>query len=565
MNQQSSNEAQQAQQNPQQQSQQQSQPQTNAQQSEGTSQNSGQQPSQQQQAQQNQQQSPQQSPQAQSADDKPQGSQEQAQDELNKLDEKQQQTKENFATTNISRESASMLNLLMEQIKTLVEVSNNLNDRTKEVEKRVNELSVDAEKTKESNKIMNEKMDMMEKNMEKFIGLYEVVTNQYNPFLEGNEGKQKAVEEEEEVLSSGNNNQSNGRTQQNMQSAMNNAGPQVNDGVPQAQPGQDRYNNNMNGHNNPQEQQPPGVPRVSNNQQQEEGYQGGASFSFEDRITGERGHVGQQIPDGSSGYQNNGYNPYQQGPQNNQTGNPQMNQGQFQNQPGNLGPQNQMSDNGQNFPPGVNYHQQNNNQYPGNFAPSMPQQAANMQNANAPQPHPRMNSRNFAVPEEKGNMPFVLPNGKQVGTLQDLLEEIAVMDDNSFFSMVNNQQNHIANWVINSLGDMKLGSDLFRSLDRQSTIKTISRYIHNRPTERQVDTSFRFVNGKVVNDIESMMDELIYSDENTFSAHVNNSKNDIADWVQGSLGIHDLANRVRNVRSKTDMIRELALYLHSNN
>jgi predicted transcriptional regulator len=69
---------------------------------------------------------------------------------LNKVEEQQQETKETFATKNISRESASMLNLLMEQIKTLVEVSNNLNERTKEVEKRINELTVNSENPKKN-------------------------------------------------------------------------------------------------------------------------------------------------------------------------------------------------------------------------------------------------------------------------------------------------------------------------------------------------------------------------------------------------------------------------------
>ncbi len=427
---------------------------------------------------------------------------------------KEQQDDANFAAKNISRESASMLNLLMEQIKTLVEVSNNLNERTKEVEKRINELTVDSEKRKEESKIMNEKMDMMEKNMEKFIGLYEVVTNQYNPFLESNSGssgtggKEQGVEEEEETeddvvastVQQPEHPQPQQPVQQSTQQSPQPQMPQISENHVQQAPQQ--------GMSQPV-QQP-----ISPQQGYQDSPQGGASFHYEDRITGERGFVGEQNQARSSPYQENAW----------AYGNPQTNANQYQH--------------------GAQGYQSN---------PQIQNQSQG--------PQGNMNASSFQQPDGS----LLMPTQKKVNNLQDLLEELAVMDDSLFYAMVNNQANHIATWVMNYLGDMQLGAELFKCGTRVETIKMISRRLHHTMPQQQTSTEFRLSNGKVVSNVETMLDELIYIDDATFASHVNNSKNDIADWLQGSLGLNDLAQRVRGLSKKPEVVRELAMYLHSNN
>ena len=433
--------------------------------------------------------------QAQQGASNPQESQQkEANAELEKLDQQQEETSNTFASKNISKESASMLNLLMEQIKTLVEVSNNLNERTKEVEKRINELTVDSEKSKEESKIINEKMDMMEKNMEKFIGLYEVVTNQYNPFLESSNS---TVEEEEEIDS---------------------------DDVQVQSPPPSQNTTNAQDSNKPE------LPTASSldnqNQNQEIMPNSGASFHFEDRITGEKAFVGQQEVSPNQNTQGQSFN-------------------QFQSQP-------QQQGFNQNFQPQQSPQVQ-------------PQHQGSFMNQNQPQNNMQSQNQGNPNPDYRAQNPLSMPTQKTISTLQDMLEELAIMDDNSFFNLVNGQRNDIANWVMNSLGNLELGTELLKCKSRIETIKALSRYIHNRPPEPPQTTDFRLNNGKVVNDIEGMLDELIYIDDATFSNHVNPQKNDVADWLQGSLKQQDLANRVRGLMRKTDIIRELALFLHSNN
>jgi hypothetical protein len=171
----------------------------------------------------------------------------------------------------------------------------------------------------------------------------------------------------------------------------------------------------------------------------------------------------------------------------------------------------------------------------------------------------------YTHPEQPIHNSLVTPTGKMVNTLQDLLEELAIMDDRSFSMLAHGQQNDIANWVMNALGNLQLGTELLRCTTRVDTIKSLSRYIHNRPPEPKMVTDFRFNNGTIVNDIEGMMDELIYVDDPTFQYHVNPQKNDIADWLQTSLRKSDLANKIRPLQKKTDVIRELAMYLHTQN
>ena len=455
-----------------------------------------------------------------------QGKAQEANKDLEKLDQQQEETSNTFASKNISRESASMLNLLMEQIKTLVEVSNNLNERTREVEKRLNEITVDSEKSKEESKIINEKMDMMEKNMEKFIGLYEVVTNQYNPFLESSTEPQgnsnSTVEEEEEIDSD----------DVEVQQA-----PQSNTGAL------------------------PTATEIMPNQQNQTGqeYSGGASFNFEDRITGESGFVGnpnqQNQQYGQQGFQSN-FQPNQNYGTQAQNGQ-QYNQHQSQ----------QFSQQNNNFNPQQSNPQQNN---PQQFNPNQNQQYSQNQPSNQFNPQQAPNNfqpanTGYTSPNQQGQNPMMMPTQKKIATLQDMLEELAVMDDNSFYNLVNGQRNEIANWVMNSLGNLELGTELLRCRTRVETIKSLSRYIHNGPQAPPQPSGFRFSNGKIANDIEEMMDELIYIDDSTFAGHVNNQKNDIADWIQSSLNIQDLANRARGLTKKTDLIRELALYLHSRN
>lgn len=93
-------------------------------------------------------------------------------DSIKKKDEKKQ------------KETRSIMNLLLEQIKELITITNNLNTKIKSQQVRLDTLDTNFSEFDKKSQEFDERMIAFEKNMEKFIGLYEVVTNQYNPFVE---------------------------------------------------------------------------------------------------------------------------------------------------------------------------------------------------------------------------------------------------------------------------------------------------------------------------------------------------------------------------------------------
>lgn len=84
-------------------------------------------------------------------------------------------------------EDAKLISLVIQQIKELIEIDNNLNAKIGDIEAQVKKES--AEREKLAKKIDKHYLEVKElaKNMDKFVALYELVTNQFNPFLENQE------------------------------------------------------------------------------------------------------------------------------------------------------------------------------------------------------------------------------------------------------------------------------------------------------------------------------------------------------------------------------------------
>jgi len=82
-----------------------------------------------------------------------------------------------------AEDNERITNLIMQQIKELIEIDNNLNAKNKELEVKISDNSGALSETKSIVEQFNSRLEMIEKNMEKFMGLYEVVTNRFNPFV----------------------------------------------------------------------------------------------------------------------------------------------------------------------------------------------------------------------------------------------------------------------------------------------------------------------------------------------------------------------------------------------
>ncbi len=84
-------------------------------------------------------------------------------------------------------ENERITNLVMQQIKELIEIDNNLNIKIKELENRVAQNTSSIANAKSIIEEFQKKMASFDKNMEKFLGLYEIITNRFNPFVSNNE------------------------------------------------------------------------------------------------------------------------------------------------------------------------------------------------------------------------------------------------------------------------------------------------------------------------------------------------------------------------------------------
>lgn len=76
------------------------------------------------------------------------------------------------------------LNLVMNQVKELIVLMADANKRLKDFEVKHNDLKKDVDAFKTKHEEVMEKMNTIDSRLEKFMGLYELVTNQYNPFAD---------------------------------------------------------------------------------------------------------------------------------------------------------------------------------------------------------------------------------------------------------------------------------------------------------------------------------------------------------------------------------------------
>ncbi len=100
-----------------------------------------------------------------------------------------------------AEDNERITNLIMQQIKELIEIDNNLNAKNKELETKISDNASSLTQTKSIVEQFNSRLELIEKNMEKFMGLYEVVTNRFNPFVSPDAGSENNPGEENVSLS----------------------------------------------------------------------------------------------------------------------------------------------------------------------------------------------------------------------------------------------------------------------------------------------------------------------------------------------------------------------------
>ncbi|MBN2881160.1 hypothetical protein JXM83_03840 [Candidatus Woesearchaeota archaeon] len=93
-----------------------------------------------------------------------------------------------------------MTNLILEQIRSLIEINVALNTKVKDVTSKLESSEKNLKMMQEQVTGFDERISKIETNMEKFIGLYEMVTNKYNPFLLGGEQEKFAQNSNDDMF-----------------------------------------------------------------------------------------------------------------------------------------------------------------------------------------------------------------------------------------------------------------------------------------------------------------------------------------------------------------------------
>jgi len=91
---------------------------------------------------------------------------------------------------------------------------------------------------------------------------------------------------------------------------------------------------------------------------------------------------------------------------------------------------------------------------------------------------------------------------------------------------------------------------------------TASRISRSRPVKRSwpdvpEDRAFWVRDGRVLRNLEDLHSALKSMDDDTFSHHVNSEKNDFANWIFHVLDDRELAESIRDLKSKSGILRAL--------
>lgn len=119
-------------------------------------------------------------------------------DELSKLQKASQQEQRAFAqeqnpTLKIKEEKTHKL--VTKQVGELIELVTDMGKRIQTLEKEKSQTKQHIERLEKHNKDLNEKMEIIDGRLEKFMSLYEIITNKYNPFSD----KQSSPANDQEV------------------------------------------------------------------------------------------------------------------------------------------------------------------------------------------------------------------------------------------------------------------------------------------------------------------------------------------------------------------------------
>ncbi len=153
--------------------------------------------------------------------------------------------------------------------------------------------------------------------------------------------------------------------------------------------------------------------------------------------------------------------------------------------------------------------------------------------------------------DQKKNILFT---SKEESLKQKLLDKINFLQEHE----IKWQMHHLA--LIDEEEKIRTGEIELKKMLREFK-ELCKRHIHEKSEKPQNVTRippehyFNLANGQVLKDLTELKNALKTMDENTFSHHVNENRNDFANWVKDVIKDENLAEQISHARTKEDILK----------
>lgn len=162
---------------------------------------------------------------------------------------------------------------------------------------------------------------------------------------------------------------------------------------------------------------------------------------------------------------------------------------------------------------------------------------------------------------------FHMHNGIVLKNLHDLIDILEVIDDEAFNFHVKHDKNDFSEWIRHVFKDNKLADKIrnaktkIEMIEILETMPAVSE--SEKPTNAVLNPKkyFWLDNGTVIRNIYELSDALKAINDELFSKHVDENKNDFAKWINDVLKNEHLAHKLDNAKTRKEMIEILEIFL----
>jgi hypothetical protein len=164
---------------------------------------------------------------------------------------------------------------------------------------------------------------------------------------------------------------------------------------------------------------------------------------------------------------------------------------------------------------------------------------------------------------------FILRNGIVLKNLHDLVDILEIIDDENFNFHVKAGKNDFAEWTRHVFKDENLANQLMKSKSRMEMIEVLENLPSSMSDRKEKVTStslnprkyFWLSNGAVIRSLLELSDALKGMEDSLYGMHVDDKKNDFANWVSETLRNEALSHKLSKARNRREMISVIEAYL----